>query len=58
MPSLSRCRKSANLSRIARQVYGSERVRPYPAPLLPTYPSSPPVDPRLPQRKGGKRRGY
>ncbi|MBA2678716.1 MAG: hypothetical protein H0U76_10040 [Ktedonobacteraceae bacterium] len=58
MPSLSRCRKSANLSRIARSVYGSERVRPYPAPLLPTFPPTPPPDPRRPQRKEGKRRGY
>lgn len=58
MPSASKCRKSANLSRIARMVYGPEPVRPYPAQMFPTYPSDPPVVPfKQGKAKGGKRRG-
>ncbi|MBA3823721.1 MAG: hypothetical protein H0X24_07440 [Ktedonobacterales bacterium] len=58
MPSSSKCRKSARLSSIARHVYGSQRVRPYPAPLLPMYPAAAPTAALPPQRQEGKRRGY
>jgi hypothetical protein len=58
MPSASKCRKSANLSRIARMVYGPEPVRPYPARMLPTY-LQVQLAATVPQGnlKGGKRRG-
>jgi hypothetical protein len=58
MPSAYKCRKSANLSRIARMVYGAEPMRPYPVTMFPTYPSDPPAIPFKPSKaKGGKRRG-
>ncbi|MBA3824963.1 MAG: hypothetical protein H0X24_13840 [Ktedonobacterales bacterium] len=58
MPSSSKCRKSARLSSIARTVYGPERVRLYPAPLLSTYPTAASMAALPSQCKEGKRRGY
>jgi hypothetical protein len=59
MSSSSRCRRSAQLSRIARMVYGPVPARPAPSrPLISplVVPSS--VRSPRPQEKGGQRRGY
>ena len=48
MPSLSRCRRSAQLSFIAKQVYGSTPVRPYVTPrLAPPVPRVSQTSPRM-----------